>query len=78
MFVDDLRDKIRGKGVRIVFTEGPDFRVQEAAVRLYKEGILEPVLLGDLDEIEKTAKELWPSISKVFRIDVAKGLPRYG
>lgn len=57
MFVDDLRDKIKGKGVRIVFTEGPDFRVQEAAVRLYKEGILEPVLLGDLDEIEKTAKE---------------------
>ena len=44
MFVDDLRDKIKGKGVRIVFTEGPDFRVQEAAVRLYKEGILEPVL----------------------------------
>ena len=32
MFVDDLREKIKGKGVRIVFTEGPDNRVQEAAV----------------------------------------------
>ena len=56
MFVDELRDKIRGKGVRIVFTEGPDHRVQEAAVRLYKEEIVEPVLLGDPAEIAATAK----------------------
>ena len=52
MFVDDLREKIKGKGVRIVFTEGPDNRVQEAAVRLQREGILNPILLGDKDEIE--------------------------
>lgn len=57
MFVDDLREKIKGKGVRIVFTEGPDARVQEAAVRLHKEGILDPVLLGDPAEIDATAKE---------------------
>ena len=56
MFVDDLREKIRGKGVRIVFTEGPDNRVQEAVVRLHKEGILNPILLGDKEEIAATAK----------------------
>lgn len=56
MFVDDLREKIKGKGVRIVFTEGPDNRVQEAAVRLQREGILNPILLGDKDEIAATAK----------------------
>ena len=53
MFVDDLREKIKGKGVRIVFTEGPDNRVQEAAVRLQREGILNPILLGDKDEMDK-------------------------
>ena len=57
MFVDDLRVKIKGKGVRIVFTEGPDPRVQEAAVRLHKEEILDPVLLGDPAEIAETAKK---------------------
>ena len=56
MFVDDLREKIKGKGVRIVFTEGPDNRVQEAAVRLQREWILNPILLGDKDEIAATAK----------------------
>src|SRR5699024_4025217 len=36
--------------------EGPEHRVQEAAVRLYKEEIVEPVLLGDPEEIAATAK----------------------
>ena len=56
MFVDDLREKIKGKGVRIVFTEGPDNRVQEAAVRLQREGILNPILLGDIDMIERLTR----------------------
>lgn len=57
MIISKLAERIRGKGVRIVFTEGWDKRVMGAAVRLHKEGILNPVLLGEKEEIEKCAAE---------------------
>ena len=57
MIISKLADRIRGKGVRIVFTEGWDKRVMGAAVRLHNEGILNPVLLGEKEEIEKCAAE---------------------
>ena len=37
--INKLIEQIKGKGVRIVFTEGNDARIQEAAVRLHKENI---------------------------------------
>lgn len=57
MIISKLAERIRGKGVRIVFTEGWDKRVMGAAVRLHNEGILNPVLLGEKEEIEKCAAE---------------------
>ena len=45
-----LKEKIKGKGTRIVFTGGSDQRVIEAAIRLKKENILEPILLGNREE----------------------------
>jgi phosphate acetyltransferase len=41
-----LRDRARKAGKRIVFPEGSDPRVQQAAGRLAQEGILEPILIG--------------------------------
>ena len=32
MIIDELEKKVQGKGVRIVFTEGWDPRVQKAAI----------------------------------------------
>ncbi|MEF9968483.1 MAG: phosphate acetyltransferase [Longicatena sp.] len=52
---DMLKEKIKGKGVRIVFTEGSDPRILEAAIRLHKENIIVPVLLGNRAEIEGCA-----------------------
>ncbi len=49
-------EKIRGKGIRIVFTEGSDPRVLKAAARLNEDNILAPVLLGNRDEISACAK----------------------
>lgn len=49
--INKLIEKIKGKGVRIVFTEGSDERILEAAVRLHKDNILVPVLLGNRAEI---------------------------
>lgn len=45
----------------LVFTEGTDPRILEAASRLKKDGILEPLLLGNPDEIKAAAEKCgWP------------------
>lgn len=43
----DLRGKIVGKNVKIVFPEGIDERVVRAAARLKFEGLIEPIILGE-------------------------------
>ena len=54
---DRLEENIKGKGLRIVFPEGNDPRVLGAAVRLKAEDIVEPILIGDQDEISQLAHE---------------------
>lgn len=54
---DGLRAQIDGKNIKIVFPEGEDNRILKAAGRLKKEGIIVPILLGNEEEIKKTAKE---------------------
>ena len=53
---DALKSKIAGRGIRIVFPEAMDPRVLGAVVRLKRENLLEPVLLGNPDEISESAK----------------------
>lgn len=40
---------------KIVFTEGPDPRILEAAAKLKKEGFLTPILVGKADEVKAAA-----------------------
>ena len=47
MIIDKLEEKIRGKGTKIVFTEGWDPRVQQAAIELAKKDVVHPILLGE-------------------------------
>lgn len=54
---EELQNKITGTDKTIVFPEGEDVRVQGAAVRLAKDGLLKPILLGATAAIEKTATE---------------------
>ena len=35
---------------KIVFTEGPDARILEAAARLKKDGLMDSILVGNVDE----------------------------
>ena len=56
MIIEQLEEKIKGKGIRIVLTEGWDPRVQKAAIELKKNDIVEPVLLGEKEQIEECAK----------------------
>ena len=54
---------------KLVFTEGFDPRILEAASRLKKEGLLEPILLGNVDEVKAKANECGFDISGIEIID---------
>ncbi|HLR88440.1 MAG TPA: phosphate acetyltransferase [Atopostipes sp.] len=54
---ESLKSKISGKNIRIVFPEATDPRILGAVVRLKREDLLEPVLVGNPDEIYDAAKE---------------------
>lgn len=54
---DEIAAKVKGTGKTIVFPEGEDKRILGAAVRLQKEGLIKPILLGTRADIEKTAKD---------------------
>ena len=49
-------DKLKKEPKRIVFTEGSDPRILEAASRLLASNFLTPILLGKVEEVEKAAE----------------------
>ena len=53
---DQLVEKLKASPKKIVFTEGSDPRILEAAARLKAEGFLTPVLIGNVAEVEAAAK----------------------
>lgn len=53
-----LREKILGKNMKIVFPEGNDERVVRAAARLKFEGLLEPIILGQSEEVRSLLTKL--------------------
>ena len=53
----------------IVFTEGPDARIQEAAARLIKEDLMNVILVGNVDEVNSAAEKNGFDVSKAEIID---------
>jgi phosphate acetyltransferase len=49
--IDELKGKIIGKSLKIVFPESNDERIVEAAIRLAEEGLVEPILIKTEQEI---------------------------
>lgn len=47
--IDEAKEKIRGKSLRIVLPEGDDERIRQAAERFRGEGLAEPILFGAED-----------------------------
>ena len=66
---ESLKQKISGKNLRIVFPEATDERILKAAVRLQQENLVEPVFLGDAEEIQKAALAAGVTISQVKILD---------
>lgn len=58
----DLKAKVTGRDVKIVFPEGLDERILTAAGRLATEKILTPILIGDIAQIQAKAAELNVSV----------------
>ncbi|APR08212.1 Phosphate acetyltransferase [Lentilactobacillus parabuchneri] len=66
---ESLKQKISGKNISIVFPEGDDVRILGAASRLAKDGLVNPVILGATDTVEKVAKDADIDLSDVEIID---------
>ncbi|ANK59950.1 phosphate acetyltransferase [Loigolactobacillus backii] len=52
-----LTSKIKGKNIKIVFPEGTEPRILGAASRLKADGVLTPVVLGDVTKVKQVAAE---------------------
>ncbi len=68
---ENLKAKLAGQGKRIVFTEGHDRRIMEAAGRLLAEGILTPVLIGNEEAVRKNAADCGVELGSTEVIDPA-------
>lgn len=66
---ESLKQKIKGKNLRIVFPEATDERILKAAVRLQQENLVEPVFLGDAEEIQKAALAAGVTTSQIKILD---------
>lgn len=62
-------EKLKNNPQKLVFTEGPDPRILEAASRLKQEKILEPILCGNPEEIKAAAQKYGFCIDGIELID---------
>ena len=68
---ENLIEKLKKNPTTLVFTEGPDPRILEAASRLKKDGILEPLLVGNPDEVKAAAEQGGFDITDIRVVDPA-------
>lgn len=50
--IENLKAKIKGKKIKIVFPEGNDERIVKAAVRLAQDDLSDPIILGTKKQVE--------------------------
>jgi len=59
--IDQLKDKIKGKKITIIFPEGNDERIITAVNQLHQEGLINPIVVGPvLDQIDPSIPVLDP------------------
>ena len=56
MFLSSMKDRVKGKGLKVVFPEGKEFQALSAARTLKDEGVLDCILIGENKTIEDSAK----------------------
>jgi len=70
--LDKLRERARAERQRIVFPEGKDERIVEAACRLVERELAYPIVLGSKDSIEAMARKRGWSLDGVQIIEPAR------
>lgn len=68
-FMEGLRDRARHTGGRIVFPEGDEPRTLEAVARLQQEGLVEPVVVGNPDDVRREVDALGGNGSALEVVD---------
>ncbi len=68
-FVEQLKEKAKAAGKKIVLCEGEDKRVVEAAAEIVREGLAKIILIGNADECKRVAPET--DISGIELVDPA-------
>ena len=66
-----LINKLKAQPRKIVFTEGTDPRILEASARLLSGTFLTPVLVGNVDEVQKAAEDIGFNIRGAEIVDPA-------
>ena len=56
----EIKDRLKGKNITIILPEGNDERIIEAALKLQKEGVIRPIVIGDESRIPLTLHVLNP------------------
>jgi phosphate acetyltransferase len=67
--ISRMKENICGAGIRMVFAEGWDSRMINAATKIQAENLMQPILLGDAAIIESTASGLGLSLEGIEVID---------
>lgn len=68
---EQIETKVKGQFPTIVFPEGTDERVLEAAIKLGENKVLHPIVVGNTEAVGSKAKELGLSLENVEVIDPA-------
>jgi phosphate acetyltransferase len=66
---DEVKSQVSEKNKSIVFPEGLDERILEATSRLGKEGVLNPILVGNRQAVQQKAAEINVDLSGVTVLD---------
>ena len=66
---DNLKQKVAGANKTIVFPEGQEPRIFRAAIRLKNDGLVVPILLGKVDEINQNAENEGVDLGDIELID---------
>jgi phosphate acetyltransferase len=77
-FMDDVRGRVRGKGLRIAYPEGREERALRAAALLRDQDLARPILVGPAPEIAARAAELGIPLGNVDVVDPATDPRREG
>lgn len=68
--MENVTEKLKGTNAKIVLPEGEDIIILGAAFKLADEGIVTPIVLGNKEEVEKTAKSLDRNLDELTFIDI--------